>query len=324
MNPPEWFFSEGPAAVDSTMTGDTAPATENPDGRIHLKSPDGGVIAQAALWWRETPFYMGRRIGCIGGFVAKDQESARRLLDGACDCLRERGCHIAVGPMNGNTWRRHRFVIESAGRGPFLLEPRNPPEHPGWWEAAGFGILSRYSSSAMPLDKIEPVSDAVVKRLEHSGVAIRKLDADRLADELAAIHVLSLRSFANNFLYSPLGRSEFVADYAKLGDRLDPDLVLIAERGGEFCGFVFAIPDLEAAARGELPAVIVKTLAVDRSVCCGGLGSLLVSEVHRIGRKKGFTEAIHALQHESNTSLKITGRHGGNAFRRYALFFKKL
>ena len=104
MTPSEWFFSEGPATVESTMAGDAAPAAENPDGRIHLKSPDGGVIAQAALWWGETPFYEGRRIGCIGGFVANDQESLRRLLDGASDCLPHRRRpderqHLAASPL---------------------------------------------------------------------------------------------------------------------------------------------------------------------------------------------------------------------------------
>jgi L-amino acid N-acyltransferase YncA len=70
--------------------------------------------------------------------------------------------------------------------------------------------------------------------------------------------------------------------------------------------------------------VIVKTLAVDPDARCAGLGSLLVDELHRIGLEKGYTEAIHALQHETNTSLKITGRHHGEVFRRYALFSKLL
>ena len=68
----------------------------------------------------------------------------------------------------------------------------------------------------------------------------------------------------------------------------------------------------------------MKTLAVDPASRCAGLGSLLVDEVHRLGKTKGFTEAIHALQHETNTSLKITGRHHGTAIRRYALLSKPL
>jgi hypothetical protein len=50
----------------------------------------------------------------------------------------------------------------------------------------------------------------------------------------------------------------------------------------------------------------------------------LVDELHLVGKRKGFTEAIHALQHETNTSRKITGRQNGTPFRRYALFSKNL
>lgn len=70
--------------------------------------------------------------------------------------------------------------------------------------------------------------------------------------------------------------------------------------------------------------MIVKTLAVDPEARCAGLGSLLVDELHRTAWEKGYTEAIHALQHETNTSLKITGRHHGGVFRRYALFSKRI
>lgn len=282
------------------------------------------LVARAALWWRDTPVMDGANVGAIGDFEADDGEATALLLECAANYLREQGCHIAVGPMNGNTWQRHRFVIESRGRGPFLLEPRNPVEHPGWWERAGFSVLSRYSSSVMPLDGSEAVSPAVISRLARSGVVVRKMDASRDDDELRKIHGVSLKSFAGNFLYTPLDEDAFLAAYRKVRDHVDADLVRIAERDGVACGFVFGIPDLEAAGRGEKPAVIVKTLAVDPEARCAGLGNLLVGELHRIAREKGYSEAIHALQHETNSSLKITGRHHGEVIRRYALFSQLL
>ena len=266
----------------------------------------------------------GANIGAIGDFEANDSEATAILLECAADYLREQGCRIAVGPMNGNTWRSYRFVVESDGRGPFLLEPRNPAEFPGWWENAGFSVLSQYSSSVIPLDGSGTISPALRARLERSGVKIRELDPARYDEELGKIYQVSLKSFANNFLYTPLEEEAFLDAYRKVRDRVDPDFVRIAERDGVVCGFVFGIPDLEALARGEKPAVIVKTLAVDPDARCAGLGSLLVDELHRIGWEKGYTEAIHALQHETNTSLKITGRHHGEVFRRYALFSKLL
>ncbi|WP_052572930.1 GNAT family N-acetyltransferase [Haloferula sp. BvORR071] len=329
MNPPLIHILEGPATDWSSLPAaqaiseQVAGPEEKPDARLIAVDPEGR-IATAALWWSDVPAYGDHKVGTIGGFESFSAEASAQLLEAAEERLREAGCTIAIGPMNANTWRRHRFVIESSGRGPFLLEPRNNPAFPEWWRAAGYQELSRYSSSLMPLDGSSVVSPTLKERLERSGIAIRPLHGDRYDDELRAIYAISLRSFANNFLYTPLEEEGFLGAYRKVQSRVDPDFVRIAEKDGVPCGFVFAIADLEAAARGEKPALIVKTLAVDPESRCAGLGSLLVDEVHRLGREKGFTEAIHALQHENNTSLKITGRHHGDPIRRYALFSKLL
>jgi GNAT superfamily N-acetyltransferase len=324
------LFSAGPDAPNRPLMAGLpapeilAPADEQPDGRVILTDGGGRVMAHAALWWRETPPWNSRVVGTIGGFAAIDRDAALRVLEGAVAQLRKVGCDLAVGPMNGNTWRRHRFVTGSDGRGPFLLEPRNPVDWPGWWDAAGFGVLSRYSSSAMPLDGSETLPAAVTRRLERSGVTVRALDAARFEEELRRIHAISLEAFAGNFLYVPLEEEAFLATYQKVRSWIEPDFIRIAERDGRPCGFVFGIEDHEARARGEDPALIVKTLAVDPTAKCPGLGSLLVDELHRIGRQNGFTEAIHALQHEDNRSLKITDRHQGRAIRQYALYSKLL
>jgi GNAT superfamily N-acetyltransferase len=297
---------------------------EHPDARVYLTDSGGELLAHAALWWKETPACEGGCIGAIGGFSAGDAAQTKILLDAAAARLAEAGCRIMVGPMNGNTWRRHRFVTESNGRGPFLLEPRNPEAWPDWWRQAGFDELSHYSSSIIRLDGTPTAAPALKVRLQRSGLVIRRLDPARYDDELRAIHAVSLRSFSSNFLYTPLDEESFLTAYGKVRDRVDADLVRIAERDGVACGFVFCIRDLEAEARGEKSALIVKTLAVDPGARSAGLGSLLVDEAHRIGHEKGYTEAIHALQHETNTSLKITGRHHGEVFRRYSLFSKRL
>ncbi|MBX3741636.1 MAG: GNAT family N-acetyltransferase [Akkermansiaceae bacterium] len=329
MNPLETIITPGPGIPEMPLAenlpspGAMVPESEQPDARVFV-TEGGKIAAHLALWWSDVPPYPENKLGVAGGFAARDEEGAKALLDAACGHLAAQGCMLAVGPMNGNTWRSYRFVDESDGRPPFLLEPRNREFYPVWWRAAGFGELSSYSSSVMELDGSEAVPPALKERIIRSGITIRPLDTERYEEELATIHDLSLRSFTNNFLYTPLGRESFVSSYLKVKQHVDPQFARIAERDGVPCGFVFGIPDLEAAARGEQPAVIVKTLAVDPSSRSAGLGSLLVDELHRIARGKGYTEAIHALQHQTNTSLKITGRHEGRAFRRYVLFSKPL
>jgi GNAT superfamily N-acetyltransferase len=330
MNAPQIHFQAGPEAPDLPLAGglpspeNMAASGERADARVFLTNEDGWIVAHAALWWSETPVLEGERIGTIGGFAALDGKSARKLLDHACVRMREAGRRIAVGPMNGNTWRRHRYVVSSEARGPFLLEPRNPAEYPVWWRSAGFTELSHYTSSVIDLDGRRVVSPAMKARLEDSGIVIRRIDPDRYEEELKLIHALSLKSFSGNFLYMPLDETEFLHAYSKVRDHVEPEFVRIAERDGVACGFLFGIRDLEAEARDEKPAVIVKTLAVDPESRSAGLGSLLVDEVHAAACEKGYTESIHAMEHESNTSRKLTARYGGRVFRNYTLFAKPL
>ena len=331
MNPTQCHCHEGadcpgmPVAHGLVPPLALAAAEERPDARVFLTNGAGAAIACCALWWRDTPVLDGARVGALGGFAALDAAAADRLLDEACRVLRKQGCDAAVGPMNGNTWRRYRLVTESDGRGAFLLEPRNPLEYPGWWRQAGFEVLAHYSSSIIALGQGAPaVPVEVGVRLARSGIAIRALDMSRYDDELRAIHQLSLKSFTANFLYTPLDEDAFLESYRRVRERVDRDFVLLAERAGQLCGFLFGVADFESLARGERPALIAKTIAVDPAVRGAGLGALLIDELHRAGCAKGYREVIHALQHETNKSLRITGRHGGRVFRRYELLSKRL
>ncbi len=303
---------------------DCSPPHENADARVMITNNRSEIIAHAALWWNQSPAMQGHRLGAIGGFTACDTDSAKLLLDLACDTLRQHGCTIAVGPMNGNTWRRYRFVVESDGHPPFLLEPSQPAEYPLWWQAAGFNELVRYSSSLMTLPAPRAAPDTVCERLAQNGVRIRSLDPERFETELKAIYEISIKSFASNFLYTPLEEQAFIGSYLKVREHIDPRFIRIAERDGVPCGFVFGIPDLNAMQTGRKPALIVKTLAVDPQSRCAGLGSLLVDEIQQAATDAGYTHAIHALQYERNTSLKITKRNAGEKFRQYALFKKIL
>ena len=108
------------------------------DEHLCVLGKDGEVRAHCSLWWRQTPALPGHRTGAIGHYASADDEAAAPLLDAAVARLREHGCTLAIGPMDGNTWRRYRFVTgdDSAQtqEPAFFLEPVNPPEWPrqGW------------------------------------------------------------------------------------------------------------------------------------------------------------------------------------------------
>lgn len=224
--------------------------------------------------------------------------------------------------MNGNTWLKHRLVIESNGRDPFLMEPMEPEYFYDVYEAAGFSVLSRYSSSVIDLTKDQKNYDALGNRLKKQGIKLRNISVENFERDLGTIFDLSLISFANNFLYTPLSKKSFVSKYLSSQEHIDTDFVILAERNDELVGYVFCMPDLMAHQYGKKPAMIVKTLAALPERSLAGLGTVLVAEAQQRAKKKGYTEAIHALQYESNSSLRISQRFDAVIFRRYALMLK--
>lgn len=263
--------------------------------------------------------------GVIGHYAAADAEAGRTLLHRACELIAAAGAPVAIGPMDGNTWRRYRFIVERGDEPVFLLEPDNPDEWPAHWTNAGFSPLASYTSAINEDLAVEdPRTDERLARLEGQGVRIRTIDAARIDLELPRIHALSLRAFANNFLYTPLGELEFAAQYHAVLPLVRPELVLLAERGDDLIGFMFAIPDALQARRGRaVDTVILKTIAVDPSTVGSGLGSAMLDLAQRAARRLGFTRAIHALIHETNASKRISDRYA-RTVRRYALYSRAL
>jgi GNAT superfamily N-acetyltransferase len=286
---------------------------------------DGTFAARCSLWFTEAPQLPGQRVGAIGHYAAADAEAAARILDFACDRLSAYGCTLTVGPMDGNTWRRYRLVTDRGTEPPFFLEPDNPEDWPVHFTGRGFTPLAEYYSAVNDdLSRTDPRHDAVARRVAERGIALRPLDLDRFDEELRAIHALSVASFTENFLYTQIGAEEFVEQYRGVRPYVRPELVLMAERDGELVGFLFAVPDLLQAKRGDaIDTVIIKTMAVHPAHRGSGIGGVLMEFGHRAAHRLGYRRAIHALMHADNVSRRISG-HTARTIRRYTLFAKPL
>jgi GNAT superfamily N-acetyltransferase len=290
----------------------------------YLIKQDEQVLARASLWWNHTPVMTGERLGAVGHFEAGDGESAELLLSALMQRLRKQGCTLAVGPMDGNTWRRYRFMSEPGNEPPFFLEPWNPPAYPEYFLQAGFTPLAHYTSARVTdLSVRDERIPRAVERLRAAGVSWRPLNQDRFEEELKSIYRLSVKSFVENFLYTPISEQEFLAQYLAIAPYVRPELTLMAEQEGKLLGYLFGIPDLNRSGRGEIDTFIVKTVAVLPGRRSAGLGSVLVAESHRIAREQGYRYAIHALMHESNQSKNISA-HYAHGMRRYTLYQKRL
>jgi predicted N-acetyltransferase YhbS len=286
---------------------------------------DGVTVARTSVWWNRTPAMSGERPGIVGHFAALDAAAAKEVLDPACSELKRHGCSICVGPMDGNTWRRSRLLTERGAEPTFFLEPDNPDEWPGFFSAANFAPLATYFSAMNDdLTVEDPRIARATERLAASGVQLRPLKPETFVDELRRIYAVSRTAFQDNFLYSPVEEGEFLAQYEPIRAHVVPELVILAEHEEQPVGFVFSIPDLAQAKRGQrVDTVILKTVAVMPGRRSAGLGNVLVSRCQQAARSLGFRRVIHALMHESNNSLNLSGRYA-KPFRRYVLYARKL
>jgi GNAT superfamily N-acetyltransferase len=310
-----------------------------PDLDLIVKDDDGAVRARCSCWWSTGHTldvgHTGHheRIGVIGHYSAESADAGTRVLIDACAQLATHGCTVAVGPMDGSTWRSYRLVIERGSEPPFFLEPDTPDAWVAHFTAAGFETLATYSSAlARDLTQRDPRLDALAARLAARNIVIRPLDLSQADDDLRRVFALSLVSFKDNFLYTPIDEAEFLEQNRRLLPVVRPELVLLAEQRissdapghAELVAFLFAVPDVLQQKRGRTPdTIIIKTVAVKPGLGHAGLGSLLVAEVQQRAAALGYTRAVHALMLETNVSRNISRRYA-ETIRRYALFAKRL
>jgi GNAT superfamily N-acetyltransferase len=300
-------------------------ADHRPDLHLCALSDGGAVEAHASLWWSEAPAYGTHKVGVVGHYASANDEAAASLFAAALHTLQEQNCTIAIGPMDGNTWRRYRFVVDAGTEPPFFLEPTNPPAAPLQWERAGFTPLAHYVSAInSDLAQQDERMLRVDERMLQRGVSVRPARAGELMPELSRIYRVSQAAFARNFLYTELPEAAYLAQYAKLLSYIHPEFLLLAERGPDLVGFAFAIPDLAQAARGQaIDTLLVKTVAILPDPALAGLGALLLSQVQQIARHAGCKRCIHALMYEGNVSRNTSLRYA-TVMRRYALFSREL
>lgn len=295
------------------------------DQHFAVLDQKGQVRARCSIWWRESAQVNGTRTGTIGHYAATDETFGGTLLQHACRELKHRGCELAVGPMDGNTWRRYRFVTERGAARPFFLEPDNPDEWPIHFSRQGFGTLARYVSEINPSMAVrQPELGSLRQKFKDAGISIASLDADNPDAELDGIYDVVTESFKDAFMYTELDRESYRRMYVPLLQGVDPRLMLVAKQCGEVVGFVFAPPDmLQRGYQDKIDAIVIKTIAILPRKELSGLGRVLIVDMLANAVDMGFTTAISALMHADNRSQQISSACAG-PMRRYSLFAKEL
>ncbi len=283
------------------------------------------VRARCSVWWREAAQVNGTKTGAIGHYAATDESFGETLLEHACRELKNRGCELAVGPMDGNTWRRYRFVTERGTAKPFFMEPDNPDEWPIHFSRHGFKPLAHYVSEINPHMSVrQPEIGSLRQKIKNAGISIASLDTVNPETDLDGIYDVVCESFKDAFMYTTLDRESYRRMYVPLLRNVDPRLMLVAKQRGEVVGFIFAPPDmLQRTYQEKIDAIVIKTIAILPRKELSGLGRILIVDMLANAVEMGFTTAISALMHTANRSQKISSDCAG-PMRGYSVFARDL
>lgn len=291
-------------------------AAEAPDESWCAVDETGRAAGCLSLWWRRTARYKDQPAGYIGHFASAGGGVSALLLARARERLREEGCALAAGPIDGSTWRSYRLVTDPGDGPDFPLDIRTPQEWYADFRAAGFDVLETYCSvslgapAALGLD-CDAHSDAVAA----AGIRVRSIGTDALDRDLAAIRALSMQCFPANPFFAPIKEPDFLALYRPFIDFADPAYILLAEDSHGLCAFHFAFPYLAAEGRRN---VVSKSMAVHPRMRRTGLGSHLLRRAIARAAQERAGDFIMAFMHDANLSAKWARAHG-RVIRRYAV-----
>ncbi len=293
---------------------------------------ENAVVARGSLWWEgfngvrantwldvdTRAAKESRQMGRLGELDAIDADAAVAFLHQACDVLRQRGCTLVLGPMDGSSWQNYRCALNWDNGPPFLGEPQTDPRWVDWFAQAGFTPVAKYESR-LCLDLSQTHRP---KRRRHSPASVRIQSAQGIAVEalLPKIYALVMASFRRQIFFQPLPETWFTHHLQPLLSQVNPALIQLAWDQDHLVGVVLALPDLLATNPQRL---IIKTLAIWPNRAYAGLGSTLLEAAHQAGFRQGYRQAIHALMHRHNPSLNLSRRYS-QPFRDYVLMGKEL
>ena len=311
--------------TDSTGFESQRLQADRVDQHFAVLDAEERIRARCSIWWRDTAGLNGSKTGAIGHYAATDADAGRAVLQQACRELQNRRCDVAVGPLDGNTWRRYRFVTERGTARPFFLEPDNPDDWPPHFGGIGFSALAHYVSEINPdMANRQPELGSLRDKFANLGVQIESLDVDDPVDDMAGIYRVVGESFRNAFMYTPFDIDDYCNMYEPLLQQVDPRFMLVAKHDREVVGFILAPPDfLQLEYQHTMDAIVLKTVAVLPGKEYSGLGRVLIVDLLQNAIDMGFTTAISALMHVENRSQNISSDCAG-PMRAYTLFAKEL
>lgn len=305
---------------------------------------DGKDVGRvAAIRNRRSEEFRRDRTGWFGWFECpRDPEAARALLDAARARLASRGCDAVIGPVSYSTNDTCGLLVEGFEGPPVLMMPWNPP----WYEGLllGAGLEPAEDLLAWEVLIADVLADERTDRIldrarRRHGWTLRPVRMDRFEAELDTIRGIYNRAWEANWGFVPMSEAEFAFAAEDLKRIADPDMILMAEKGGEVVAFSLTLPDFNQVLRrlggSLLPFGWAKALwyarRIDfvRVVAMGvlpaargqGIEAGLVRESIRTVAKKGIRGGECSWTLLRNTAIhRLMESLGARPYRRYRIY----
>lgn len=323
------------------------PFFEHAEMELFLARKDGKIVGRVAAIKNDNHNrFHNDKTGFWGFFEStNDQEVANGLFQAAATWLKSKGLDTMIGPMNPSTNDECGLLIKGFDTPPYIMMPHNPEYYPKLVE--GFGqtkvkdLYAWYLTTQEAIQNITEKMQRVANKIkERHSITFRPANMKNLKEEVERIKEIYNDAWSKNWGFVPFTDAEIDHMAKELKTIVDPDLLLLAEKGDEPIGFSLTLPNineiLQKIPDGKLfPTGIFKllfgmkkiktvrviTLGVKRAYQHLGLGSNFYIETIQRAIKNGYTAGEMSWILENNKPMNSAIQSlGSKLYKTYRIY----
>ncbi len=252
-------------------------------------------------------------------------ESSDALLHAGCDWLAKQGCQFARFSLIYG-WQLP-LTIDAYDAAPTFLHTYNPAYYHGFVKSAGFFSEKGLVEYQVRFDRrLAERYRGMIEHAARAGVRLHSWDFSRLEQETETFTALVNQTFAEHWGFGQFTAAEMAGLTVGLKDLLVPEFTVFAEVGGKPVGGVFALPDLNQAARGqETSHGILLIIGVDAAHRGKGINLAMAARSYLAMMERDYRSASYTVVLDDNwPSRRTAEKLGARASRNYMVYRRDL